>query len=66
MPGIHGADTIIDYLKIDVEYSKWLSLPEIISSGMLSKVTQLGIEVHLDEKETFEMLLEWTKLMRSV
>ena len=66
LSSIHGSDTIIDYLKIDVEYSEWLSLPEMISSGMLSKVRQLGIEVHMDEKETFERLREWTKLMRSV
>jgi hypothetical protein len=38
----HG-DAIIDYLKIDIEYNEWTVIPNIIQSGMLSKVRQMGI-----------------------
>ena len=37
---------IIDYLKIDIETSEWTVLPEILASGMFSKVRQLAIEFH--------------------
>lgn len=56
----------IDYLKIDVEYSEWIALPEIISSGMLSKIRQLGIEVHLDKDASLEEHRVWAKLLRSL
>lgn len=61
----HGNKTI-DYLKIDVEYSEWIALPEIISSGMLSKIRQLGIEVHLDKEASLEEHRVWAKLLRSL
>ncbi|CAH1787468.1 unnamed protein product [Owenia fusiformis] len=35
----------IDYLKLDIEFSEWLALPEMIASGILSKVRQIGMEV---------------------
>lgn len=43
--GNHG-DTLIDYLKIDIEGNEWPVIPQIIQSGMLKKVRQLVIEVH--------------------
>ena len=42
----HGPK-VIDYLKIDIEGSEWSSLKQILQSGMLDKVKQLGVEVHL-------------------
>lgn len=59
----HGNKTI-DYLKIDIEYSEWIALPDIISSGMLSKVRQLGMEIHLDKNATLEEHRGWAKLLR--
>jgi Methyltransferase domain len=41
----HGPK-VIDYLKIDIEGSEWSSLQQILQSGMLDKVKQLGVEVH--------------------
>ena len=46
---LHGKDKIIDYLKIDIESAEWEVLPQIIQSGMLKKVRQLGIEFHLQQ-----------------
>lgn len=57
---------IIDYLKIDIEYSEWIALPDIIASGMLSKIRQIGIEIHLDIQDSLEQHREWAKLLRSI
>lgn len=40
-------DKIIDYLKVDIEGDEWIVLPQIISSGMMDRVRQLGVEIHL-------------------
>ncbi|XP_046643949.1 probable methyltransferase-like protein 24 [Daphnia pulicaria] len=61
----HGRK-VIDYLKIDIEYSEWIALPDIISSGMLSKVRQLGIEVHLEVTDSLEQHLERARVLRSI
>ena len=42
---IHG-NAEIDYLKIDVEGDEWGVIEDIIASGMLPKIRQIGIEVH--------------------
>jgi hypothetical protein len=42
-----GNDGIIDYLKIDVETAEWRVLPQIVESGMMDKVKQLSVEIHL-------------------
>ncbi|KAI9562582.1 hypothetical protein GHT06_010037 [Daphnia sinensis] len=38
---------IIDYLKIDIERDEWIVLPQILSSGMMDRVRQMGVEIHL-------------------
>ncbi len=43
----HHGNIVIDYLKMDIEFSEWKVLPNIINSGMLSYIKQLGIEIHL-------------------
>ncbi|XP_032793512.1 methyltransferase-like protein 24 isoform X6 [Daphnia magna] len=62
---LHGYK-IIDYLKIDIEYSEWITLPNIIASGMLSKIRQMGMEIHLDGQDSLEQHREWAKLLRSI
>ena len=47
---VHG-ERVIDYLKIDIEWEEWEVMKQIIDSGMLSKVRQLGIELHLPNKD---------------
>jgi hypothetical protein len=61
----HG-NKIIDYLKIDVEFAEWIALPQIIHSGMLSKVRQLGMEIHLYRNESISKNCEHVKLLRSI
>ena len=36
----------ISYLKVDIEGAEHRAIPEWISSGVLDKVTQIGIELH--------------------
>jgi hypothetical protein len=61
----HGR-RIIDYLKIDVEFDEWIALPEIITSGMLSNVRQLAMEVHMDFEASLDQHRQWAKLLRSI
>ena len=42
----HG-DMIIDYLKIDIEGDEWHVIDNIIDSGMLPKIRQMGVEIHM-------------------
>jgi len=44
---IHGEEAIIDYLKFDIEGGEWNVIPDLIKSGILGKVRQMGIEIHL-------------------
>jgi hypothetical protein len=41
--------TIIDYLKIDIEYFEWESLEAMLLEGSLPRVKQLGVELHTRE-----------------
>jgi hypothetical protein len=61
----HGPNKIIDYLKMDIEGSEWKVLPDIIKTGMLSKVRQLGIEIHFQDY-TLDKFLELSRLVRSI
>ncbi|KAK4006706.1 hypothetical protein OUZ56_011865 [Daphnia magna] len=61
----HG-HKIIDYLKIDIEFYEWIALPQIMESGMLSKIRQLGIEVHLDHTDDIEWYRGWAKILRKM
>lgn len=61
----HGLK-IIDYLKIDIESSEWMVLPQIIESGMLNSVRQLGVEIHLNNAHGIDQLRKWAKILRSV
>ena len=48
----HG-ETIIDYLKIDIEWQEWEVLKQILKSGMIGKIRQLSVEFHLpNQKES--------------
>ena len=42
---------VIDFLKMDIEWSEWAALPAIFKEGSLVKyVKQIGIEFHLDDR----------------
>lgn len=56
----------IDYLKIDIESTEWQVLPQIIESGMLSRVRQLGVEIHFSGGESIEEFRRQVKLVREL
>jgi hypothetical protein len=63
----HGDDAIIDYLKMDIEFNEWTVIPQIIESGMLAKVRQLGIEFHLYAQATdLSWFHESVKIVKSI
>lgn len=47
----HGKDRIVDYLKLDVEGDEWDAISELIESGSLTRIRQLGIQIHLPVDE---------------
>lgn len=56
----------IDYLKIDIEFGEWASIPQIISSGMITRIRQMAVEVHLGLGETVEHLRDLGRILRSL
>ena len=59
-------DRVIDYLKIDIESSEWIVLPQILSSGMMDRVRQLGLEVHLPEQGGLEEFRQCVRILKSL
>lgn len=49
----HEENAVIDYLKLDIEWAEWIVLPQILESGMMNKVKQLAVEIHLPYKEPY-------------
>jgi len=62
----HASDRIIDYLKIDIEEEEWTALVDILDSGMLGKVRQLAIEIHLPLEGTISGYRRLVSLLRSM
>lgn len=51
--------TVIDYLKMDVEWSEWPSLvPMLADDNTLSKVKQFGIEIHMNKRTDVKELYD--------
>lgn len=49
---LNHTDTIIDYLKMDIEGGEWPVLDQWLKEGDLSRVKQLSMEIHLENPET--------------
>ncbi|XP_045034862.1 uncharacterized protein LOC116936255 [Daphnia magna] len=63
---IHGANVFIDYLKIDIESAEWIVLPQILESGMMDKVRQLSVEIHMDFNEALKVCCEQANIIHSL
>lgn len=63
---LHHQERIIDYLKLNIVNSKWSILPEMISSGMMDRVRQLGLEIHLPRGEGLEGLRRRVSIIKSL
>ncbi len=62
---IHG-DVPIDYLKIDIESAEWNAIPEIINSGMLAKVRQLGVEFHWSRTSNLQYFRQRVNIVKAI
>lgn len=62
----HG--DMIDYLKIDIEGDEWHVIPHMIRSGMLSKIRQMGVEIHLNSRfnYTMEEIRNFVRIIQSL
>jgi hypothetical protein len=65
LSAIYGYE-IIDYFKIDIEYSEWIALPDKIRTGMLSKVRQLGMKFQLNSEASIEQYQKWAQILRVI
>lgn len=61
----HG-DKIIDVLKIDIEFSEWETLPQIYQSGILKRVKQIAMDVHMDSRGSLEKYKQYYETIRSL
>lgn len=57
-------DTIIDYLKIDVESSEWPSLVPMLEGDTLSRVKQFGVEIHIGQFTVQTLYYQYMLLKR--
>lgn len=62
----HGNDAFIDYLKVDIEGAEWRVLPQIINSGMMDKVRQLAVEIHLDFDKSVSVYRQVAGVIQSI
>lgn len=59
----HETDVTIDYLKMDIEGSEWGSLQTMLRSDVLSRVKQLGFEIHMKQNTSLPVMYKyWTIL----
>lgn len=61
-------NTLMDYLKIDIEFSEWPSLQTAIDQGTLKNVKQLGVEFHRSYRipATLEKYKRYLKVFRGL
>ena len=57
---------IIDYLKIDVEFAEWRVIPDLIKTGMMKRIRQLHIEIHLTKYDSLELLRQRVGIIKSI
>ncbi len=62
----HETKDVIDYLKLDIEYAEWWVLPQIIKSGMMDKVRQLNVEIHIDFDKPIGIYREYAVSLQSL
>ena len=61
----HGA-VPIDILKLDVEHTEWVAIPQMIESGILERVRQLAMEIHFYDKDSAADVKEGLKVLKSL
>ena len=61
-----GPKTIIDFLKLDIEFAEWRVLPHLIKTGMLNRIRQLHVEIHLTKDDSLELLRQRVGIIKAI
>lgn len=51
---------------MDIESKEWEVMPQIVSSGMLGRIRQMGIEFHLPNTQPLEKLRQLAGIIKSI
>ena len=63
----HGTSTLIDVLKMDIEFSEWDAIPQMLRSGFLAdKVKQLAVEIHFNANDTLENYRKRVRILQDL
>ena len=64
---VHAANNpIIDYLKIDIEFAEWRVIPDLIKTGMIKRIRQLHIEIHLTKGDSLELMRQHVGIIKTI
>jgi len=59
--------TLVDVLKMDVEFSEWDAIPQMLRSGFLAdKVKQLAVEIHFNANDTLETFRRYAGILQDL
>ncbi|XP_046456184.1 probable methyltransferase-like protein 24 [Daphnia pulex] len=59
--------TLIDVLKMDVEFSEWDAIPQMLRSGFLADtVKQLAVEIHFNANDTLETFRRYAGILQDL
>jgi hypothetical protein len=63
----HGVSTLIDVLKMDIEFYEWDAIPQMLRSGFLAdKVKQLAVEIHFNANDTLETFKRYASILQDI
>jgi len=63
---VHG-HVPIDSLKMDIEFSEWDAIPQMIDSGFLQDhVKQLAVEIHFNKDDSLEKFRQYYRILKSL
>jgi hypothetical protein len=63
----HGSSAVIDILKLDIEWSEWEAIPQMLRSGFLSnKVKQLAVEIHFNVGDSLEAFQRNVRILQDL
>ena len=63
----HGSSALIDVLKMDIEYSEWDAIPQMLRSGFLTeKVKQLAVEIHFNASDSLEKFQQRVRILKDL
>lgn len=67
LSGHHGASTLIDVLKIDIEFYEWEVILQMLKSGFLAeKVLQFAVEIHFHAEDPLEIFQGRVRILQDL